>query len=375
MPIKIPFLDLKPQHEAIQPELGAAMERVMSRSWFILGQELEGFEAEFAAYCSTKHCVGVGSGTEALHLALRACDIGPGDEVVTVSNTAIATALAISWTGATPVFVDIDPLTYTMDVGQAAEAVTPRTKAILPVHLYGQPADMDPLKELADRKGLRLIEDACQAHGATYKGRRVGGIGHMGCFSFYPSKNLGACGDGGAVTTDDDRLAKKLRLLRNYGETRKYHHEIPGFNSRLDELQAAILRVKLTHLDAWNALRRSLAQSYDRLLGACLSTAGQAPQRCSVCHLYVIRTPQRDSLQHYLQAHGVGTLIHYPIPIHLQNAYAGLKHKGSRLPVTEAYAGQILSLPLNPFLSEESVGHIAGLIQAWAGSAVDLIPK
>ena len=362
--MKIPFLDLKAPYQELRAELDAAYWRVMESGWFILGEEVEAFEREFAAYCGVSHCVGVGSGTEALHLALRACRIGLGDEVITVSHTFIATALAISWTGATPVFVDIDPMTYTIDPGQAAQAITPRTKAIMPVHLYGQCADMAPLLTLAQEYNLWVIEDACQAHGATYKGLKAGSMGHLGCFSFYPSKNLGACGDGGAVTTNDKELAQRLRLLRNYGQTRKYHHESMGYNSRLDELQAAILRVGLRHLDKWNERRRQVAALYNELLAnAPVNVPVEVAGNKHVYHLYVILASERDALQAHLQRQGVQTLIHYPIPIHLQLAYRDLEHRVGRLPVTEQVAPKVLSLPMYPFLEDREVQFVADAIQ------------
>ncbi|MCL5961042.1 MAG: DegT/DnrJ/EryC1/StrS family aminotransferase [Chloroflexi bacterium] len=308
--------------------------------------------------------MGVGSGTEALHLALLAAGVGPGDEVITVANSAIFTALAISFTGAKPVFVDIDPLTYTMDVKKIEERLTSRTKAVLPVHLYGYPADLDPLLRLARERNLKVIEDCAQAVGAEYGGRRVGGLGTMGCFSFYPTKNLGACGDGGAVTTNDPDLAQELRLLRNGGQTERYRHIIKGFNSRLDEMQAAILRVKLKHLAAWTDRRRQLAAEYSRLLQAYpLGLPGEAQGNRHVYHLYVVRTDHRDELQRFLKAKGVQTLIHYPIPIHRQAAYADLGIEEGSLPVTERYANEVISLPLYPELSEremEVVGAAVG---------------
>jgi len=351
--VEVPFLELKSQYAAIKPMIDAAIARVLERAWFILGAELEAFEATFAAACGARFCIGVGNGTEALHLALRALDVGPGDEVITVAHTFIATALAISWTGARPVFVEVDPATYTIDVEQVAAAITPRTKAILPVHLYGQPADMGPLIELAQTRGLRVLEDCAQAHGARYGGRVVGTFGAIGSFSFYPGKNLGAYGDGGALVTDDAALADRLRLLRNYGQTAKYHHATQGYNSRLDELQAAVLAVKLGYLDAWNARRRALAARYNALLadhGLILPLP--APDRDHVYHLYVVRSRQRDALQRHLATQGIGTLIHYPTPVHLQPAYAELGLVRGNLPFSEQLADQVLSLPLYPEMSE-----------------------
>jgi len=370
--MKVPFVDLKAQHEAIADELNEAIQRVIKRSRFILGQEVEAFEEEFAAYCDVDHCVGVGSGTEALHLALKACGMGPGDEVITVSFTFIATALAISWTGATPVFVDIDPKTYTMDPDRVAQAITPHTKAILPVHLYGQCADMDPLLALAKEHNLWMIEDACQAHGATYKGRKAGSIGHLGCFSFYPSKNLGACGDGGAITTNDKGLADRLRLSRNYGQTRKYHHESMGYNSRLDEIQAAVLRVKLKYLDGWNEARRKHAKKYNELLGGGIVVYSRvADWGDPVFHLYVIRSCHRDELQKYLQGKDIETLIHYPVPVHLQKAYTNLGYLKGSLPVTESCSMEVLSLPMFAELTEEQINYVSNAVHKFGRLNID----
>ena len=353
--MNVSFNDLQASTRDIQHELYAASQRVLGSGWYILGHELEGFENEFAAYCTVQHCIGVGSGTEALHLALRACGVGPGDEVITVSHTFIATALAIMWTGALPVFVDIDPGSYTMDPRQLEQAITSRTRAIVPVHLYGQCADMDPIIGMAEKHDLWVIEDAAQAHGATYKGHKAGSIGDMGCFSFYPTKNLGACGDAGAVVTNSLELATKLRLLRNYGQTEKYCHPTLGFNSRLDELQAALLRVKLRYLNAWNAERLRLANLYHSLLAEDVVTPVQRSDAEPVYHLYVIRTSQRDRLQAHLNARQIGTLIHYPIPIHCQQAFQHLNLARTQLPVTEEAATEVLSLPLYPGIADEAV--------------------
>jgi len=362
--IKVPFMDLKAQHSSIAHELNEAIQRVMERSWFILGQEVEAFEDEFAAYCGVKHCVGVGSGTDALNLALEACGIGLGDEVITVSHTFIGTAIAISRTRARPVFVDIDPATYTMDPDLAAQAITPSTKAILPVHIYGQCADMDPLLDLARKHDLWVIEDACQAHGATYKRRKAGSMGHLGCFSFYPSKNLGACGDGGAVTTNDEKLAERLRLLRNYGQRRKYHHESMGYNSRLDELQAAVLRVKLRHLDEWNQARRKHAEYYTKLLeGYNLGCPCEASHGSPVYHLYVVRSTRREQLRNFLEKRNIDTQIHYPIPIHLQAMYANLGYSGESLTATENIAAEVVSFPMYPELTKEKIELVCEAVQ------------
>jgi dTDP-4-amino-4,6-dideoxygalactose transaminase len=359
---RIPANDLRPQYAAIRAEIDAAVLGVLERGWYVLGPEVEAFEAEFAAYCGAGHGIGVGSGTEALHLALLACGVGPGDEVVTVAHTAVPTINAISLTGARPVFVDVDPTTYTMDPAATAAAITERTKVLLPVHLYGHPADIAPLQDLARRHGLRLLEDACQAHGAAYQGVRTGMLGDLAAFSFYPTKNLGAYGDGGMVVTDDAALAEQVRLLRNYGQTDRYHHAIEGLNSRLDELQAAALRVKLHHLDAWTAARRERAARYD----AALQRAGaptEAPWAHHVYHLYVVRVAARDAVQEALATAGIGTLIHYPLPAHLQPAYAYLGLGRGALPITERLAGEILSLPLYPELPLEQVDEVAATLE------------
>jgi dTDP-4-amino-4,6-dideoxygalactose transaminase len=364
--VEVPFLELKSQYAALKPAIDMAIARVLERAWFIMGAELEAFEEAFAAACGARFCVGVGNGTEALHLALRALDVGPGDEVITVAHTFIATALAISWTGARPVFVEVDPATYTINVERAAAAITPRTRAILPVHLYGQPADLGPLIELAQERGLRVLEDCAQAHGARYGGRVVGTFGAIGSFSFYPGKNLGAYGDGGALVTDDAALAERLRLLRNYGQTAKYHHATQGYNSRLDELQAAVLAVKLGYLDAWNARRRALAARYDALLaGHGLILPQCAPDREHVYHLYVVRSRQRDALQRHLATQGIGTLIHYPTPVHLQPAYAELGLARGSLPFSEQLADEVLSLPLYPEMSEAQQDAVVAAISSF----------
>jgi dTDP-4-amino-4,6-dideoxygalactose transaminase len=361
--LRIAFNELRSQYASIREEIDAAIARVLERGWFILGPEVEAFEAEFAAYCGARYGIGVGSGTEALHLALWACGVGPGDEVITVAHTAVPTINAISLTGARPVFVDVDPATYTMDPAAAAAAVTPRTRALLPVHLYGHPADMAPLRELAERHGLWLIEDAAQAHGARYRGARVGTLGHLAAFSFYPTKNLGAYGDGGMVVTNDATLAGRVRRLRNYGQSDRYHHEVLGLNSRLDELQAAVLRVKLRHLDAWTAARRERAARYTAALGRAIPPA-EAPWAQHVYHLYVVRVPQRAAVQEALARAGIGTLIHYPVPAHLQRAYAFLGVARGSLPVTERLAEEVLSLPLYPELPLAQVDEVAATLEA-----------
>ena len=362
----IPVFDLKGQYNAIKEEVNEAVARVLESGWFILGQEVEAFEEEFATYCGLSHGIGVGSGTEALHLALLACGVGPGDEVITVPHTAVATVAAIELTGARPAFVDIDPASYTMVPDQLESRITARTRAVVPVHLYGQAADLDPILEIAQRHGLMVVEDCAQAHGAEYKGRRVGAFGRVACFSFYPTKNLGAYGDGGMVVTDDGALAWKVKLLRQYGWEKRYVSSLRGLNSRLDEIQAAILRVKLRHLDGWNEARRERARLYDELLaGSRVATPTEMNYGRHVYHLYVVRCPHcahRDELKSYLAERGVGTAIHYPVPIHLQEAYRDLGYRRGDFPVTEACADEILSLPMYPELREDEVREIGGLV-------------
>jgi dTDP-4-amino-4,6-dideoxygalactose transaminase len=364
--VAVPFVDLTGQHAELADELAAAFERVLATSRFVLGEELEAFESEFAAVCEAPHCVAVRSGSEALHLTLRACGIEPGDEVIVPSHTFVATALAVSWVGAVPVFVDIDE-TYTLDPARVADALTHRTRAIVPVHLYGQCADMDPLIELAERHGLSIVEDAAQAHGATYNGRTAGSLGHAACFSFYPSKNLGALGDGGAVVTSDAALAAGLRSLRDYGRTERYRHETLGWNGRLDELQAAFLRVKLPHLPRWNAARARAADRYCRTLVDTVATPRTAPGRGHVFHLFVIRSPRRAALQEFLAANSVATQVHYPVPVHLQPVYRKLPHRSLELRATEKAAAEVLSLPLFPTITTEQVERIVALVREHGG--------
>lgn len=357
---QVPFVDLAAQYRAIEGEISEAVSKVLREGDFILGREVSLFEEEFAAFCEAKWAVGVDSGTSALELALRAYEIGPGDEVITAANTFIASALAISHAGATPVLVDVDADTYTIDVAAIEKAITPRTKAIIPIHLYGHPADMDPILQLAQRHGLVVIEDACQAHGARYKGKRTGSLGHAAAFSFYPGKNLGAYGDGGAVVTSDAAVAKRLGMLRNYGQKEKYQHMFRGFNRRLDTLQAAVLRTKLKHLDEWNEARRQHAKSYSRLLAQSGLVVPRASALCeSVWHLYVIRINQRDALKEHLATRGISVGIHYPIPIHLQPAYRDLGHQPGDFPVTEEYSRQILSLPMYAELTPDILRRVA----------------
>jgi len=369
----VPFVDLAAQYAAIAEEINEAILKVVHGTDFILGRDVGFFEEEFAAFCEAEYAVGVDSGTSALELALRAYGIGPGDEAITAANTFIATALAISYTGATPVLVDVDPQTYTIDVSEMERAITARARAIIPVHLYGHPADMDPILEIARQHGLVVIEDACQAHGAKYKGKRVGSLGHAAAFSFYPAKNLGAYGDGGMVVTNDERVAESLRMLRDYGQREKYHHELRGYNRRLDTLQAAVLRVKLKYLDAWNAARRQRAQLYSELLShSPVVVPVDADYAETVYHLYVIRAEDRDGLRAHLHDKGIATGIHYPIPIHLQPAYRDLGYEKGSFPVTEEYAGQVLSLPMYGELDTEQIRYVAEMIhtffqrQAWA---------
>jgi dTDP-4-amino-4,6-dideoxygalactose transaminase len=362
----VPFVDLRAQYAAIHDEVQVAIGKVLDDSWFILGRYVESFEKKFAEYCGGGEAIGVGSGTEALHLALRACGVGPGDEVITVANTFIATALAIDYVGAKPVFVDIDPITYTIDVKQVEAHITPRTKAILPVHLFGQSADLDAILSLAEALSLYVIEDACQAHGAEYQGKRVGAIGDMGCFSFYPSKNLGAYGDGGLILTRNSVLAERVRLLRNYGQVRKYFHRVRGYNSRLDELQAAVLETKLPYLDGWNDARRRIAARYNAGIRAShVVLPGVRESVRHVYHLYVIRTPYRDVLREWLSARGVSTQIHYPVPIHQQEVYQDMRLPAGKLPVTEQFSGQILSLPIYPELTDEQIAWVIEAINSF----------
>ena len=358
---KIQFVDLVAQYQQIKPEVDAAMAKVCSRGDFILGEDVKLFEQEFAAFCHAPHCVAVANGTEALKLALLACGVGPGDEVITCTHTFIATVFAIHQAGAKPVLVDCDPQFYTIDTAAVERAITPRTKAIIPVHLYGQPADMDPILEVARKHKLYVIEDACQAHGAEYKGRRCGSIGDIAAFSFYPGKNLGAYGDGGAVTTKRADLAERVWLLRNHGQKVKYEHLLKGFNSRLDTLQAVVLRIKLRRLEQWNEARRQAAAKYDRLLGggAKLVAPKVAPYAKHVYHLYVVQVPDRNKQQAAFDAANVSHVIHYPIPVHLQPAFADLGYKPGSFPVCEALAPKIISLPMFPELKESQIERVA----------------
>ncbi|TSE18646.1 dTDP-3-amino-3,4,6-trideoxy-alpha-D-glucose transaminase [Tepidimonas alkaliphilus] len=369
MSATVAFLDLGAAYRELKEEIDAAVHRVLASGCYVLGAEVEAFEAEWAAYCQAQHAVGVSNGLDALILALQALGIGPGDEVIVPSNTYIATWLAVSEVGAVVAPVEPDPSTYTLDPARVEASISPRTRAILAVHLYGQPADLDPLLTLARRYGLYLIEDAAQAHGARYKGQRIGAHGDAVCWSFYPSKNLGALGDAGAVTTNDSAIAERIRLLRNYGSRRKYHHELRGRNARLDPIQAAVLRVKLAYLDSWNERRRALAACYHEKL-ACseLALPKQAPWADHVWHLFVVRTPKRDELQRHLATQGIETLIHYPIPPHRQTAYRDLFSTDKTvLPIAEILAGEVLSLPIGPHVKLEAAERIAQLTITWQG--------
>jgi dTDP-4-amino-4,6-dideoxygalactose transaminase len=358
--MNIPFLDLKSPYLELKDELDAAYRRVMESGWYVLGKEVEAFEAEFAGYCEAKHCIGVANGLDALHLIVRGYGIGPGDEVIVPSNTYIATWLAVTHTGATPIPVEPNELTYNIDPTKIEQAITTKTKAIMVVHLYGQTADMDPINSIAKKHSLKVIEDCAQAHGARYKGRRVGSLGDAAGFSFYPGKNLGAIGDGGAVTTNDHDLAARIKVLRNYGSQVKYHNEVVGFNSRLDELQAALLRVKLMKLDEWNERRSIAARSYIHHLATAKEVVLPFVPEWSnpVWHLFVLQHDYRDELQKMLTESGIGTMIHYPIPPHLQPAYSGLGYKKGDFPISEAIHSSIISLPMWPGITEVSVATV-----------------
>jgi dTDP-4-amino-4,6-dideoxygalactose transaminase len=371
--MQIPFLDLKAQYRQIEHEVKPLVLEAMQNGAFIGGPHVSGFEQEFAAFCDSKCCVAVNSGTDALRFALLAAGIGPGDEVITVANTFIATTEAISQTGARPVFVDIHRATSTIDPEAIEAALTPATKAILPVHLYGQPADMDPVMALAQRRNLVVIEDACQAHGALYKGKKAGSIGLAGCFSFYPGKNLGAFGEAGAVVTQDEKLADHMRMLRDHGQLKKYYHQIEGYNGRMDAIQAAVLRVKLKKLPDWNAARRKNAALYTQKLAgiAGIQTPTDADYAQSVYHLYVIHTEQRDALQNFLNDQGIATGLHYPLPLHQQAAYSHMQADNGPLLVTEWAASRLLSLPMFPELTEAQIDYIVDAIRTftrtWGG--------
>lgn len=365
--MNIPFLDLKLPHEELRMGLFQAFERVLDSGWYILGDEVKQFEQEFASYCEADHCVGVGNGLDALHLILRAYGIGEGDEVIVPSNTYIATWLAVSYAGATPIPVEPDERTYNIDPALIEAAITPRTKAIIAVHLYGQPADMDAINAIAKKYNLKVIEDAAQAHGARYKGRRVGTLGDAAGFSFYPGKNLGAIGDGGAVTTNDAELAEKIRVLGNYGSRVKYHNEVKGYNSRLDELQAAFLREKLKKLDEWNGRRKKVAAEYLTGMCHCNIVLPHVPDWADpVWHLFVVRSTHRDQLQKKLSEAGISTMIHYPIPPHLQGAYSELGYDAGSFSIAEQIHREVLSLPMGPHLDGEISSVVIAALKAAA---------
>jgi dTDP-4-amino-4,6-dideoxygalactose transaminase len=361
---QVPYLDLKAQYRSIKPEIDAAIAGVLESAQFVLGSEVAGFEREFAAYCGSAECIALNSGTSALHLALLAAGVKPGDEVITVPFTFVASVAAVIYAGATPVLVDIDPRSYTMDPSKLEAAITPRSKAILPVHLYGQPADMDPIMEVARRHRLAVIEDAAQAHGAQYKGRPIGNVSDITCYSFYPTKNLGAYGEGGAVTTNNAEYAETMRKLRDWGQDSKYHHVLRGYNYRMEGLQGAILRVKLRHLNQWIEARRAVAALYANMLANC---GVDLPQEMAwarhVYHVYTLRTEDRDGLRSALQAEGIQTAVHYALPAHLQPAYSDLGYSKGSFPQSEAAAAQVLSLPIYPELSEQAVARVASAMK------------
>ena len=369
--MKVPFLDLKAPYRELQTEMDAAYQRVMESGWFIMGGEVEAFEHEFAAYCGAKHCIGVGNGLDALHLILRAFQIGEGDEVIVPANTFIATWLAVSYAGAKPVPVEPDPRTYNLDPEQLEAEITTKTRAIMPVHLYGQTADMDPILAIAEEHGLQVIEDAAQAQGARYKGRLSGTLGHSAGFSFYPGKNLGALGDAGAIVTNDDALAERVRMFSNYGSKVKYYHDVKGYNSRLDEFQAAFLRVKLAHLEEWNKRRQQIAAFYLQNLadlpGLILP---RVPDWASpVWHIFTVLHPERDRLQEYLKEQGVGSLIHYPVPPHLAKAYQEFGFSKGAFPISESIADTELSIPMGPHMDLDDAGYIVHTIREYLSRA------
>ncbi len=361
--MKVPFLELKRQYHSIKSEVDGAIKETLENGSFILGEKVTEFENAFARYCNAKSCLSVGSGTEALHIALRALGVGPGDEVIIPSHTFIATGLAVWYTGAKPVFADIDPETYCVSPESIKKAISPRTKAIMPVHMYGQYADMDAINELARKRSVAVVEDAAQSHGAEYKGKRKV-LGTVACYSFYPTKNLGAYGDGGAIVTDDADIAGKITMLRNYGQKKKYEHTMKGFNSRLDEIQAAILIAKLKHLDGWIEKRRKIASEYNKLLSSTnLGTPVEAKYGKHAYYLYVIRSKDRDELQKHLEKNGIGSMIHYPIPIHKQEAFSD--YNSQRLPDTEKAAEEVISLPMFPELTAEEVKTVAEAVKSF----------
>lgn len=365
--MRVPFGDLARQYEMIRDEVDGAIARVLRRGWFILGEEVANFERQFAAYLGCRHVIGVGSGTEALHLALVAAGVQPGDEVITAANTCVPTAAAITSAGAAVVPADANPVSFNIEAAELERAIGPRTRAIVPVHLYGQACDMDVIINIARVRGIAVIEDAAQGHGASYKGKKLGALGDMGCFSFYPSKNLGAFGDAGAVATDNDDWANRLRQLRNYGEERRYFHKTKGVNSRLDEIQAAILATKLPHLSAWNRRRREIARIYDRgIVNPIVLKPTELEYGEHNYHLYVIRCARRNELQSHLAGSGITTLIHYPIPLHMQEAYSELGHGSGSYPVSEQLAQEVLSLPIFPELTDDEAKHVVDCTNSFA---------
>ena len=361
----IPFLDLKAQYFSIKAEIDRAVLGTLESGQFILGEEVSEFEREFAAYCGTQYAVAVNTGTSALHLALLAAGVGPGDEVITVPFTFVATVAAICYTGARPVFVDIDPATFTMDPAQLDAAITPRTKAIIPVHLYGQMADMQPILDIANRRNLAVIEDACQAHGAEYKGRRAGSLGVSGCFSFYPGKNLGACGEGGIVVTSNAEHLRTIRMLRDWGQEKRYYHALKAYNYRMEALQGAVLRVKLRHLERWTEARRQVARWYSALLreNSAIELPRAADNRRHVYHIYAIRTADRMELQRALHSAAVQTGLHYPVPVHLQKAHQDLGYQPGDFPQSESAAREVLSLPIFPEMTSDQVERVAAAVE------------
>ncbi|HEY1419864.1 MAG TPA: DegT/DnrJ/EryC1/StrS family aminotransferase [Candidatus Dormibacteraeota bacterium] len=366
----VPLVDLRAQYEGIRREIDSAVLRVLGSGTYVQGGEVRLFEQEFAAYCGATHAVAVNSGTSALHLALLAAGIGPGDEVITVAHTFVATVAAILYSGATPVLVDIDPHTFAIDVARIEDAITARTRAIIPVHLYGHPADMDPILEIARRRGLTVIEDAAQAHGSWYGERQIGSIGDMTCFSYYPSKNLGAYGEGGAVTTNRDDYDRSLRMLRDWGCERKYHHQLKGYNYRLDEIQATILRVKLRYLEGWNQSRRDHAAEYTLALeNTSVVTPSEKPYARHVYYVYAVRSEARNELQRYLKTRGIDSGIHYPIPVHMQEAYSDLGYGKGDFPHSELAAEQVLSLPLYPELRPAQRRRVMTAVQEFGSPA------
>jgi dTDP-4-amino-4,6-dideoxygalactose transaminase len=356
----VPVLDLKAQYAGLRDELARVVRDVMDSTTYILGPKVAAFEEAFAAYLGVKHCVGVNSGTSALHLALIGAGVGPGDEVITVPMTFVATSWAVSYTGATPVYVDVDPMTYTMDPAQVEKRITPRTKAILPVHLYGQPADLEPLLDIGKRHGIPVVEDAAQSHGAEYQGRKAGTLGQSGCFSFYPGKNLGAAGEAGAIVTNDDGLAARFRALRDHAQEKRYHHNELGFNYRMDGLQGAVLGVKMKYLEGWTNARRAHAARYQELLaGLPVQVPAEAAGRRHVWHLFVVLHRERERLQQMLQARGIHTGLHYPIPLHLQKAYQHLGHRAGDFPAAERIGRECLTLPLYPEMTAKQQDRVA----------------